>query len=60
MNKLKMAIANLGLSIAIQSDPFTRPITDGFSQGYSYPVPTNRITGHAKINRAAKKRRARK
>lgn len=27
---------------------------------YSYPISTKRITGHAKINRAAKKRRARK
>ncbi|MDL9985199.1 hypothetical protein QS817_18910 [Providencia rettgeri] len=27
---------------------------------YSYPTSTKRITGHAKINRAAKKRRARK
>ena len=27
---------------------------------YSYPAPAKRITGHAKINRAAKKRRARK
>lgn len=30
------------------------------SYWYSYPTSTNRITGHAKINRAAKKRRARK
>ena len=60
MTKLKAAIASLGLSIAIPTDPFTRPITDGFCQGYSYPAPTKRITGHAKINRAAKKRRARK
>lgn len=27
---------------------------------YGYPTSTKRITGHAKINRAAKKRRARK
>lgn len=30
------------------------------SYWYNYPTSTKRITGHAKINREAKKRRARK
>ncbi|MGO2337083.1 hypothetical protein [Providencia sp.] len=30
------------------------------SYWYDYPQSTKRVTGHAKINRAAKKRRARK
>ncbi|WP_272693483.1 hypothetical protein [Providencia sp. PROV039] len=30
------------------------------SYWYSYPTSTKRITGHAKIKRAAKKQRARK
>ncbi|MBG5892564.1 hypothetical protein [Providencia rettgeri] len=60
MNRLQIAIAGLGLSIASKPEPFIPWVMDSECHAYSYPTSTKRITGHAKINRAAKKRRARK
>lgn len=52
ISKMALAIA----SLALQSTSWT----NDFSHHRSYSASTKRITGHAKINRAAKKRRARK
>lgn len=64
MNRLQVAIAGLcaklGLSIASKPELFIPLVMDDERHAYSYPISTKRITGHAKINRAAKKRRARK
>ncbi|MBQ0532639.1 hypothetical protein J7S73_21585 [Providencia rettgeri] len=64
MNRLQIAIAGLsaklGLSLASNPEPFIPWVMEDERQVYSYPISTKRITGHAKINRAAKKRRARK
>ncbi|MEX6325197.1 hypothetical protein AB6F65_09970 [Providencia hangzhouensis] len=60
MNRLQIAIAGLGLSIASKPEPFIPWVMEDERHSYSYPTSTKRITGHAKINRAAKKRRARK
>ncbi|WP_350024786.1 hypothetical protein [Providencia rettgeri] len=64
MNRLQIAVAGLGaklgLSLASNPEPFIQWVMDDELQAYSYPTSTKRITGHAKINRAAKKRRARK
>lgn len=64
MNRLQIAIAGigakLGLSLASNPEPFIPWVMEDERHAYSYPTPTKRITGHAKINRAAKKRRARK
>lgn len=64
MNRLQIAIAGLGaklgLSLAPNPEPFIPYVMDYERQVYSYTTSTKRITGHAKINRAAKKRRARK
>ncbi|WP_272678452.1 hypothetical protein [Providencia sp. PROV019] len=53
ISKMAIAMASLALQNALWS------INHGRSW-YSYPTSTKRITGHAKINRAAKKRRNKK
>ncbi|MBG5881493.1 hypothetical protein I4990_00800 [Providencia alcalifaciens] len=53
ISKMAIAMASLASQNALWA------INHGRSW-YSYPISTKRITGHAKINRAAKKRRARK
>nr|ELR5167092.1 hypothetical protein [Providencia rettgeri] len=64
MNRLQIAIADLcariGLSISKSPEQLSPWVMEGERQAYSYHTSTKRITGHAKINRAAKKRRARK
>ncbi|UNH31675.1 hypothetical protein [Moellerella wisconsensis] len=64
MNRLQIAIAGigakLGLSLVSNPEPFIPWVMENERQVYSYPTSTNRITGHAKINRAAKKRRNKK
>ncbi len=53
ISKMAIAMASLVSHSALWSINHSR-------SWYSYPISTKRITGHAKINRAAKKRRARK
>ncbi|AND12567.1 hypothetical protein AC442_18285 [Proteus mirabilis] len=64
MNRLQIAVANLcgriGFSIAQNSKQLSPWVMEDERQVYSYPTSTKRITGHAKINRAAKKRRNKK
>ncbi|RFT12239.1 hypothetical protein DYB39_04065 [Providencia rettgeri] len=60
MNRLQIAIAGLAHSVVFTPEPFIPWVMENERQVYSYPTSTKRITGHAKINRAAKKRRARK
>ncbi|WP_273827461.1 hypothetical protein [Providencia rettgeri] len=60
MNRLQIAIAGLMPSVVFTPEPFIPWVMEDERQSYSYPTSTKRITGHAKINRAAKKRRARK
>lgn len=64
MNRLQIAIAGLGaklgLSLASNPEQLSPWVMDDERQVYSYPTSTKRITGHAKINRAAKKRRNKK
>ncbi|RFT09512.1 hypothetical protein DYB39_14370 [Providencia rettgeri] len=60
MNKNKIALMGVALSmVSMAAQTASWAINHGRSC-YSYPMSTKRITGHAKINRAAKKRRARK
>ncbi|WP_109391277.1 MULTISPECIES: hypothetical protein [Proteus] len=60
MSKSSIAIAGMALAIASMSTQVALWEINHHSQLYNCPQSTNRITGHAKINRAAKKRRARK
>lgn len=60
MNRLQIAIAGVVHSVVFTPEPFIPWVLEDERQVYSYPTSTKRITGHAKINRAAKKRRARK
>lgn len=53
ISKMAIAMASLASQNALWAINHSR-------SWYSYPTSTKRITGHAKINRAAKKRRARK
>ncbi|EPF8142226.1 hypothetical protein [Providencia rettgeri] len=53
ISKMAIAMASLASQNALWA------INHGRSW-YSYPTSTKRITGHAKINRAAKKRRNKK
>ncbi|EKH6498466.1 hypothetical protein AB7282_00315 [Providencia huaxiensis] len=64
MNRLQIAIADLcariGFSVAQNPEQLSPWVMEDERQAYSYPTSTKRITGHAKINRAAKKRRNKK
>ncbi|HBC7431250.1 TPA: hypothetical protein KEY68_003550 [Providencia rettgeri] len=53
ISKMAIAMASLASQNALWA------INHGRSW-YSYPISTKRITGHAKVNRAAKKRRNKK
>lgn len=53
ISKMAIAMASLASQNALWAINRSR-------SWYSYPISTKRITGHAKINREAKKRRARK
>ncbi|HIH5821198.1 TPA: hypothetical protein ACYRPQ_003590 [Proteus mirabilis] len=60
MNKHKIALMGAALSMAsIAAQTASWAINHSHSW-HSYPISIKRITGHAKINREAKKRRARK
>lgn len=57
MNKHKIALMGAALSMAsIAAQSASLAINHSHSW-YSYPTSNKRITGHAKINRAAKKRK---
>ncbi|MEQ5622518.1 hypothetical protein [Providencia rettgeri] len=60
MNKHKIALIGVALSMVSMAAQTTSWAINHSRSWYSYPTSTKRITGHAKINRAAKKRRARK
>ncbi|MTC71975.1 hypothetical protein [Providencia sp. wls1914] len=60
MNKHKISLMGFALSMVSMAAQTASWAINHSRSWYSYPISTNRITGHAKINRAAKKRRARK
>ncbi|HHR5847326.1 TPA: hypothetical protein ACS7XE_001505 [Providencia alcalifaciens] len=60
MNKHKIALMGFALSMVSMAEQTASWSINHSRSWYSYPISTKRITGHAKINRAAKKRRARK
>ncbi|EPN6881864.1 hypothetical protein QDQ39_19810 [Providencia rettgeri] len=53
ISRMAIAMASLSAQNALWAINHSR-------SWYSYPTSTKRITGHAKINRAAKKRRNKK
>lgn len=60
MNKNKIALMGFALSMVSMAAQTASWAINHSRSCYSYPMSTKRITGHAKINRAAKKRRASK
>ena len=60
MNKHKIALSGMSLLIdKLAANPNCGMVIDS-DRAYSYPTHDSRQTGHAKINRAAKKRRNKK
>ncbi|NIA76376.1 hypothetical protein HBA43_19555 [Providencia rettgeri] len=60
MNKHKIALMGFALSMVSMAAQTELWAINHSRSWYSYPTSTKRITGHAKINRAAKKRRNKK
>ncbi|WP_275075862.1 hypothetical protein [Providencia rettgeri] len=56
----KIALSALALIMAAQLSQGALWAIDHSRNWYSYPISNKRITGHPKINRAAKKRKGRK
>lgn len=60
MNKHKIALMGFALSMVSMTAQTASWDINHSRSWYSYPMSTKRITGHAKINRAAKQRRNKK
>ncbi|WP_273840009.1 hypothetical protein [Providencia rettgeri] len=56
----RITMSTLALAMAVLTAQSASWAINHNSHRYSYPLSNKRITGHAKINRAARKRRATK